>query len=200
MYNSRGSGALLKFSSEGRLGVRCLTTCLVLFAVYLLAITHVVPCRVPLMLILVCVLLEGERGVDEISCSLLTAFVTLFVFVNGLKEVPRFDDFLREVVTKERALATILTDRVVDGIPTTLLLSNFASGCQTLVIKAGVKNLNALVTSVTDLVDFGCVTGRGEGLEKGCLKVFATSGVVFVVFVLVLCFFLSGCFPWILLR
>ncbi len=164
-----------------RLPVGQIVFCLFLFTVTVLVIFHNMPCLLNAKLIFISVFFTSHGTLGQISCNLLLAFIFFFVFTNGVTHVPTIQRLFSFLLDGDALLFDITSYRIVDGIPSTVLLSRFASGCTSLLIKIGVNNINALISSLTDLVALQRCSRHGPNGAKQCVLLFSTFGNSFLV-------------------
>ncbi len=132
------------------------------------------------MVVPVTLVFVSGATLGTISCPLLLAFIFFFVFTKGVTQVRTIHRFFSFLLAGDALVFSILSYRVVDGIPSTILLSRFARGCTSLLVNMGVNKTNALVTSLTDLVAFERCTARGPGGFGRCVVAFSTFGFKFL--------------------
>lgn len=152
----------------------------ILFILSLLAVAHILPFELPLVLVFLYVLIRDREILGRVDYSLLGTFLALFIFIGNLGRIPAFSQLLESFVTGREMLAAILASQVMSNVPAAVLLSGFTDNYQALIIGTNLGGLGTLIASMASLISFKYIAQENGKLRGKYLLEFTGANIVFL--------------------
>lgn len=162
----------------------------ILFLLSLLTVFRVLPYGLVLLICIFSALFLNRNILKRVDYSLLLTFVSLFIFIGNLSEIPAVNAFLKEILLGKEVLLSVLLSQVFSNVPTAILLSGFTKNGTALLIGTNLGGLGTLIASMASLISFKFVAKERAGTLK-YLLVFTVLNVIFLIFNLILWFLLK---------
>ena len=152
-----------KAQLEGRLFR--LIVYLVLFVVCLLAVAHILPYQVMLLIVLPVVAIMDFPVLKRVDYPLLLTFIAFFIFIGNMGRVPLFREFLQNIIQGNEVYTAVLSSQVISNVPAALLLSEFTMDYPALIVGVNLGGLGTLIASMASLISYKYIVA-----EKDCSK------------------------------
>lgn len=154
---------------------------LILFVVSLLAVAHILPFEIPMVLVLLYTMIRDRDVLRRVDYSLLATFLALFIFIGNLGRIPAFSQLLERFMEGRETLAAILASQVMSNVPAAVLLSGFTDNYQALIIGTNLGGLGTLIASMASLISFKYIAQEDGRLRGKYLLEFTGANIVFLV-------------------
>lgn len=177
--------------SAGLGGPATLFCCAVGFALCLLGLFKIVSPVAIAIAVLVLLLWKDRKLLGSIDYSLLGTFFAFFIFVGNLASIPRFQNFLSQVLTDHVELVAILTSQIISNVPAALLLSGFTDQWRQLIIGCNLGGLGTLIASMASLISYKMIGREYPEQRKRYLRWFTLLNIGFLIVLFLLCVLLQ---------
>ena len=139
---------------------------LALFAVCLLAVGHILPFGIPLVLVFAIVLLADRTVLFQVDYALLGTFMGFFVFIGNLGRVEAFHNFLSGVIGGHEMVTAVVSSQIMSNVPAALLLSGFTDQYEKLLLGVNLGGLGTMIASMASLISFKYIPADGKSRGK----------------------------------
>lgn len=164
---------------------------LALFIVCLLAVAHILPYQVMLVIVLLVILVMDVKVLGRVDYSLLLTFVGFFIFIGNMGRIPAFSTFLRDVIVGNEVYTAILSSQVISNVPAALLLSGFTTDYGALIVGTNLGGLGTLIASMASLISYKYIAGDSN-CNKGKYFIYFTLVNICILTILVILYMVVG--------
>lgn len=162
------------------------TAYIILFAISLLAVSHILPYGVPFALVFLYLLLRDRKILTQVDYSLLCIFIALFIFIGNLGRIPAFSQLLSDILTGREVVTSIIASQVMSNVPAAILLSGFTDHIRELVIGTNLGGLGTLIASMASLISFKYVAREDRSFRGRYFLEFTVANVIFLFIMMIL--------------
>lgn len=171
----KGLGQQLELNFEGGMQLEGkawkLAVYLLLFIICLLAVAHILPYQVMLVIVLPVVAVMDHPVLKRVDYSLLLTFIAFFIFIGNMGRIPAFREFLQNIIQGNEVYTAVLSSQVISNVPAALLLSEFTTDYPALIVGVNLGGLGTLIASMASLISYKYIAADGD-CNKG--KYFCT--------------------------
>lgn len=160
--------------------VRPLAVYLALFVLCLLAVAHLLPWQVVLMIVFLIVFLMDRKVLVKVDYSLLLTFTGFFVFIGNMGRISAFREFLQRIITGREVYTAIISSQVISNVPAALLLSGFTENYKGLIVGTNLGGLGTLIASMASLISYKYVAKEEGGRKGEYIKIFTVGNICFL--------------------
>lgn len=164
---------------------------LALFLICLLAVAHILPYSVMLLVVLLVVAIMDFRVLGKVDYSLLLTFVGFFIFIGNMGRIPAFSNFLQGVIQGKEVYTAIISSQVISNVPAALLLSGFTTDYSALIIGVNLGGLGTLIASMASLISYKYIAGD-KSCNKGKYFIYFSVSNICILAILVLVYILMA--------
>ena len=157
---------------------------LLLFVLSLLAVAHILPDYVVLLVTVLAVLLMDRKVLLRVDYSLLLTFVGFFIFIGNMGRIEAFNQFLSNIIGGREVPTAVVCSQVMSNVPAALLLSGFTDRCDLLIVGTNLGGLGTLIASMASLISFKYVGKEYKHLRGKYFVHFTVTNVVFLAILL----------------
>lgn len=154
---------------------------LALFAVSLLVVFRVVPVVFGLLLITGCLLIADREALKMVDYPLLMTFFFFFIFAGNLARIDAVNEFFSVLLEWDTLLVSVLSCQFISNVPTAILLSQFTTDYQSLLLGVNIGGTGTLIASLASLITFSEFRVLYKGHTKRYLLMFTIINAVFLV-------------------
>lgn len=154
---------------------------LALFAVSLLVVFRVVPVVFGLLLITGCLLIADREALKMVDYPLLMTFFFFFIFAGNLARIDAVNEFFSVLLEWDALLVSVLSCQFISNVPTAILLSQFTTDYQSLLLGVNIGGTGTLIASLASLITFSEFRVLYKGHTKRYLLMFTIINAVFLV-------------------
>lgn len=165
---------------------------LLLFALCLLTVARVVPCKYTFAAVLLSVLFFDRRTLLQIDYALLATFAAFFLFIGNMGRIPVFRAFLAGILNGHEVLTAIASSQIISNVPAALLLSGFTDDVCGLIIGTNLGGLGTLIASMASLISYKYIAKEKTGQKGAYLGCFTAANFAFLFILCLFYFFLEG--------
>lgn len=157
----------------------------VLFVLCILAVAHILPWIIVLVIVSVTILLLDKELFRRVDYSLLLTFVFFFLFIGNLGRIPSFCKFLEGILKGNEVITAVLASQIISNVPTALLLSGFSNQWDALIIGTNVGGLGTLIASMASLISYKQVAQKKPEYKKKYFRLFTIANVIYLIILMV---------------
>ena len=125
-----------------------------LFLMSLLTVAHIIPFYFLVAAVFICVMIMDRNSIFNIDYALLLTFVGFFVFTGNLGSIEMIRNFFVGFVTGNEFFAGIITSQLISNVPAALLLADFSSNINELILGVNIGGLGTLIASMASLISY----------------------------------------------
>lgn len=150
----------------------------VLFMMCLLAVVRVLDPLVLLGIVVAVLLLFDRRSLRSVDYGLLLTFVCFFVFAGNVGRIDVVRDVFEWLIGQSALLTSFLASQVISNVPSAVLLSEFTTDWQGLLLGVDIGGLGTPIASLASLIALRLyVRAQPSGLLR-FMKAFTLVNVV----------------------
>lgn len=164
-----------------KLSIKRTVVYLALFVLSLLVVFRVVPVVLGLVLIFVSLMFLDRDALKMVDYPLLLTFFFFFIFAGNLSRIELVRDFFEVLLDWDTLLVSVLSCQLISNVPTAILLSQFTSDYQSLLIGVNIGGTGTLISSLASLITFSEFKVLYPGNTKKYLAMFTVMNAVFLV-------------------
>ena len=152
--------------SCGEVDKRRLLIYVFLFILSILTVLRLINFWITTVVTVAVLLILDRKILIKTDYCLLMTFVFFFVFSGNLAKIPEVSGFLKEILSKNTALAGALTSQVISNVPAAAVLAPFTDNWQGLLAGVNIGGLGTPVASLASLISLKLYMGS-EGSRAG---------------------------------
>ena len=149
-----------------------------------------IPYWIGLIVIPVALLFADRKALKMADYPLLFTFVFFFIFAGNLARVEPVRAFLSMLLDQSTLLFSVLSCQFISNVPSAILLSQFTTNYQELLVGVNIGGTGTLIASLASLITFREYTKHNPGKTGYYVKLFSAFNFGFLailtVFMLVL--------------
>ena len=152
----------------------------ILFVISLLAVSHIIPFEVALIIVIAAVLWLDKGVLIKVDYALLMTFVGFFIFIGNMGRVPAFNNLLQEIIVGNEVVTAVVASQVMSNVPAALLLSGFTNQYELLIVGTNLGGLGTIIASMASLISFKYIGKDYKELRGKYLIYFTIANLVFL--------------------
>ncbi len=164
-----------------KLSIKRTVLYLVLFAVSLLVVFRVIPVLAGLLIVTVVLLIVDRDALCMVDYPLLLTFVFFFVFAGNLARIEEVKEFFDMLLSWDTLLVSVLSCQFISNVPTAILLSQFVTDFEPLLIGVNIGGTGTLIASLASLITFSEFRILYPGHTKRYLVLFTVINFAFLI-------------------
>ena len=161
---------------------------LVLFALSILIVFRGIPYQVGFLIIAPALFFLDKKALRDVDYPLLLTFVCFFIFAGNMARIPAISQSFSALMEKSPLLVSILSCQFISNVPSAILLSQFTTDYQALLLGVNIGGTGTLIASLASLITFREYTAHNP---KKALKYLLSFSAYNFAFLIVLTLFTS---------
>lgn len=157
-----------------------------LFVLSILTVLRLVHFGITTAVTIAVLLIIDREILIKTDYFLLLTFVFFFVFSGNLARIPEVSGFLEAFLTKNTALAAVLTSQVISNVPAAAVLAPFTDNWQGLLAGVNIGGLGTPVASLASLISLKLYMGSEGSMAGKYMAVFTAYNLAGLVLLLIL--------------
>ena len=153
----------------------------ILFLLCLFAIAKICPIGILFAIILLAVVIDNRKLLQNIDYSLLLTFIFFFIFIGNMGRFPVFRNFLAEILEGHVTLVAVLSSQIISNVPAALLLSGFIHDWNSLIIGTNLGGLGTLIASMASLISYKQLAHNFPHKRGNYMLVFTIANIAFLI-------------------
>ena len=127
---------------------------LLLFIFSIVIVFRVIPYWTGLIVIPIVLLFMDKDALKQVDYPLLLTFVFFFVFSGNMSRIDGVRNLFNNLLEKNTLLFSILSCQVISNVPSAILLSQFTTNYEALLIGVNIGGVGTLISSLASLITF----------------------------------------------
>ncbi len=153
---------------------------LLLFFLSILIVFRSVPYKIGLVVIPLVILFADRKAFKMVDYPLLLTFVFFFVFSGNMARIEIVRDFFSVLLQKSTLLWSIFSCQVISNVPSAILLSQFTSNYQDLLVGVNIGGVGTLISSLASLITFREYVRHNPTKTKYYISLFSAFNFAFL--------------------
>ena len=113
-----------------------------------------IPFYIGLIIIPLVLLFVDREALKDVDYPLLLTFVAFFIFAGNMSRIDVVRDVLGLLLDKNTLLVSVISSQFISNVPAAILLSQFTTNYQDLLIGVNIGGVGTLVASLASLITF----------------------------------------------
>ncbi len=127
---------------------------LLLFTMSLLVVFRVMPVLLGFVIITAAVAVADRDALKMVDYPLLLTFVFFFIFAGNLGRIEAVSEFFSALLRFDTLFVSVVSCQFISNVPTAILLSQFTSDYQSLLLGVNIGGTGTLIASLASLITF----------------------------------------------
>ena len=153
---------------------------LALFAFSIIIVFRVVPYWLGLIIIPAVLLFADRHALQQVDYPLLLTFVCFFIFAGNMGRIDFIQNFFAWLLEKNTLLVSVLSCQFISNVPSAILLSQFTTNYQDLLIGVNIGGAGTLIASLASLITFREYTKNNPGQTVRYVELFSAMNFGFL--------------------
>ena len=145
---------------------------LALFLLSIVIVFRGIPYWIGLIVIPAALLLLDRKALAMVDYPLLLTFVFFFIFSGNMGRIPLVQQVFSSLLEKSTLLFSVLSCQFISNVPSAILLSQFTSNYQDLLVGVNIGGTGTLIASLASLITFREYTRHNPGRVLSYIKQF----------------------------
>ena len=125
---------------------------LLLFALSIIVIFRFIPYQIALIAVPLVLIFMDRRALLKVDYPLLLTFVFFFIFAGNMARIDAVKDFFSWLLDKNTLLFSALSCQVISNVPSAILLSQFTTKYNELLLGVNIGGVGSLISSLASLI------------------------------------------------
>ncbi len=168
--------------------------CALYLALFVLAIAIVfrgIPYWIGLAVIPAVLYFADRKALSDVDYPLLLTFVFFFVFAGNMARIGVVKDMFSALMEKSTLLTSALSCQFISNVPSSILLSQFTSNWEDLLVGVNIGGAGTLIASLASLITFREYTKHNPEKTKSYIATFSLYNFAFLGVMLVFMFLIK---------
>ncbi len=152
-----------------------------LFLLSILIVFRVVSLLPGTIVVILTLLIADRKAFQKVNYPLLLTFCAFFVFAGNMARITAVQNFFEMLLQKNTFLFGILSCQFISNVPSAVLLSQFTTDYQSLLLAVNLGGLGTLIASLASLITFSEFRKNQPGHEKKYLFMFSAVNAAFLI-------------------
>ena len=153
---------------------------LALFILSIIIVFRVIPYQIGLVVIPAVLLFADRKSLKDVDYPLLMTFVFFFIFAGNMARIPAVNALFSSLLEKSTLLSSILSCQFISNVPSAILLSQFTSDYQNLLVGVNIGGTGTLIASLASLITFREYLKHNPRRAKHYILVFSVFNFAFL--------------------
>ena len=156
---------------------RALLLFVLLFLLSLLSVFHLLSSHIALVVTVIALAAFSPKVLKKVDYWLLATFVCFFIFAGNIGAV----EAVKNVLSQNTMLYSVLSSQVISNVPAAVLLSNFTQDAKGMLLGTNIGGLGTLVASLASLISFKIYAKTPKAEVLRYLGIFTAANVVMLI-------------------
>lgn len=153
----------------------------ILFVLSLGCVAHLINTWLLLAIVLICILIKDRTLLKQADYALLMTFVFFFIFIGNMKHLESLNTLLLDLVSGNECLISIALSQIISNVPAAMLLSNFTTNIDQLILGTNIGGLGTLIASMASLISYKQINNHYPQFKSKYIKIFTIFNVCFLI-------------------
>ena len=162
-----------------------------LFALSIIIVFRIIPFWIGLIVIPIALLFLDRKALAKVDYGLLFTFVAFFIFSGNMSRISVIQNAFGYLMEKNALVVSTLSCQVISNVPSAILLSQFTTEWQPLLLGVNVGGVGTLISSLASLITFREYTSHDRDGAKKYILLFSAFNFAFLIILLGACLCLT---------
>ena len=153
---------------------------LILFVLSIVIVFRIIPYVTGLIVIPAALLFLDRKALKMVDYPLLLTFVFFFIFAGNMARIEVVKDVFSFLLQKSTLIFSVLSCQCISNVPSAILLSQFTSNYQDLLVGVNIGGVGTLISSLASLITFREYTKNNPGKTGYYVKLFSAFNFTFL--------------------
>ncbi len=153
---------------------------LLLFALSIIIVFRLIPFWVGLIVIPIVLIFMDRKALAKVDYGLLLTFFMFFIFSGNMARIPAVQNFFGKLMSKNPLLVAVFSCQIISNVPSAILLSQFTTSWQPLLVGVNVGGVGTLISSLASLITFREYTSKTQGSAWKYILLFSAFNFAFL--------------------
>ena len=154
---------------------------LILFALSIVIVFRVIPYWVGLIVIPAVLLFMDRSALKSVDYPLLLTFVFFFIFSGNMSRIEGVRILFSNLLEKNTLIFSVLSCQVISNVPSAILLSQFTTNYQALLVGVNIGGVGTLISSLASLITFREYVHHNHHKTKYYIGMFSLFNFAFLI-------------------
>lgn len=127
---------------------------LVLFALSIFIVFRTIPYWIGLIVVPLVLIFADRKALKMVDYGLLFTFVFFFIFAGNMARIDIVRELFSALLEKSTLVFSVLSCQVISNVPSAILLSQFTTNYQDLLVGVNIGGVGTLIASLASLITF----------------------------------------------
>ncbi len=160
---------------------------MLLFVFSIAIVFHGIPYHWGLIVIPIALLIMDRQALFMVDYPLLLTFVFFFIFAGNMSRIEVVQQFFSTLLQSNTLLVSSLSCQVISNVPSAILLSQFTSNYQDLLVGVNIGGVGTIIASLASLITFSEYRAHNKGQGLKYLGLFSLFNFGFLIILLTFC-------------
>lgn len=157
---------------------------MLLFAFSIAIVFHGIPYYWGLIVIPIALLIMDRQALFMVDYPLLLTFVFFFIFAGNMSRIEVVQQFFNTLLQYNTLLVSTLSCQVISNVPSAILLSQFTTNYQDLLVGVNIGGVGTIIASLASLITFSEYRAHNKGKSLKYLGMFSLFNFGFLIILL----------------
>ena len=153
----------------------------VLFVISIAIVFRGIPYYIGLIVIPAVLIFADRKALKMVDYPLLLTFVFFFVFAGNMARIDAVRDLFAYLLEQNTLLFSVASCQVISNVPSAILLSQFTSNYQDLLVGVNIGGVGTLIASLASLITFREYTKHNPDKVKYYIGMFSAFNFGFLI-------------------
>ncbi len=154
---------------------------LALFALSILIVFRGIPYWVGLIVVPVVLIFADRKALKMVDYGLLFTFVFFFIFAGNMARIDVVRELFSSLLEKSTLVFSVISCQFISNVPSAILLSQFTSNYQDLLVGVNIGGVGTLIASLASLITFREYVSHNPGKMVYYIAVFSAFNFAFLI-------------------
>lgn len=164
---------------------------LLLFALSIAIVFRGIPYWIGLIVIPITLLIVDRKALKMVDYGLLFTFVFFFIFAGNMARITVVRELFSMLLEKSTLLFSVISCQFISNVPSAILLSQFTTNYQDLLVGVNIGGVGTLIASLASLITFREYTKNNPDKTKYYVLMFSLFNFAFLIILTVFIFLLK---------
>ena len=162
---------------------------LALFALAIVIVFRGIPYWIGLIVVPLVLIFADRKALKMVDYGLLFTFVFFFIFAGNMARIDIVRELFSALLEKSTLVFSVLSCQVISNVPSAILLSQFTTNYQNLLVGVNIGGVGTLIASLASLITFREYVSHNPRKMIYYISVFSAFNFAFLI---ILTFFMLG--------
>ena len=154
---------------------------LLLFTLSIVIVFRGIPYWIGLLVVPTILFFVDRKALKMVDYGLLFTFVFFFVFAGNMARIDVVRDLFSALLEKNTLIFSVVSCQCISNVPSAILLSQFTSNYQDLLVGVNIGGVGTLIASLASLITFREYTKNNPGKTKYYVGMFSLFNFAFLI-------------------